>query len=78
MPQVERKFDELHFLFSSPVDYSYSESWVSEPGCRRAQNSNCLAQYPHGRSKVQVAVLTGYAASGGGSTTISVPYARED
>jgi hypothetical protein len=25
-----------------------------------------LAQYPHGRSKVQVAVLTGYAATGGG------------
>jgi hypothetical protein len=25
-----------------------------------------LAQYPHARSKVQVAVLTGYAASGGG------------
>ncbi len=25
-----------------------------------------LAQYPQGRSKVQVAVLTGYAASGGG------------
>jgi uncharacterized protein len=25
-----------------------------------------LAQYPEGRSKVQVAVLTGYAASGGG------------
>jgi hypothetical protein len=25
-----------------------------------------LAQYPHGRSKVQVAVLTGYAAAGGG------------
>jgi hypothetical protein len=25
-----------------------------------------LAQYPEGRSKVQVAVLTGYAAAGGG------------
>jgi hypothetical protein len=25
-----------------------------------------LAQYPQGRSKVQMAVLTGYAASGGG------------
>jgi hypothetical protein len=25
-----------------------------------------LAQYPHGRSKVQVAMLTGYAATGGG------------
>ena len=25
-----------------------------------------LAQYPHGRSKVQVALLTGYAATGGG------------
>ena len=25
-----------------------------------------LAQYPDGRSKVQVAVLTGYAATGGG------------
>ena len=27
---------------------------------------DCLAQYPKGKSKVQVAVLTGYAATGGG------------
>ena len=36
-----------------------------------------LAQYPQGRSKVQVAVLSGYAAGGGDSITISAPCGRE-
>src|SRR5216683_1340120 len=35
-----------------------------------------LGQYPQGRSKVQVAVLTGYAAPAAASTTISARYAR--
>jgi hypothetical protein len=30
------------------------------------ENATALAQYPQGRSKVQVAVLSGYAATGGG------------
>ena len=34
------------------------------PGERRTLSA--LAQYPHGRSKAQVAVLTGYAPNGGG------------
>jgi hypothetical protein len=38
-----------------------------------------LVQYLQGRSKVQVAVLTGYAASGGGfNNYLGALHARED
>jgi hypothetical protein len=52
--------------------------WRSQPAIERVHEAvaeitagerrilTALAQYPQGRSKVQVAVLTGYAATGGG------------
>jgi hypothetical protein len=43
---------------------SFDEALKLAAGERRILTA--LAQYPRGRSKVQVAVLTGYAASGGG------------
>jgi hypothetical protein len=39
-----------------PLKLASGERWIL----------TALAQYPEGRSKVQVAVLTGYAATGGG------------
>src|SRR2546423_13906877 len=47
-----------------PVSNSINGSLRLLSGERRILTA--LAQYPDGRSKVQVALLTGYAANGGG------------
>jgi uncharacterized protein len=70
---VETPGDSLnhrHDRVSKPVNHraASAEAWVGPlklaSGERRILTA--LAQYPEGRTKVQVALLTGYAATGGG------------
>lgn len=59
-----------HDHVSKPANHSAASAEALDGSFKLASGERrlltALAQYPEGRSKVQVAVLTGYAAAGGG------------